>query len=235
MADLAKHVLIMNKSFRFLFAVPVMLLLLTAVTSCTMQKRLYRPGYHIETTRAGKTKTAKSDETTAAIAAEKEQVTDAAGTAELQIQAVPNLPETIETGKAETAGTHTVPAVITESPAAEDTTKQQVQPRSKKSPVHPRIRTAAHFTGMTYIIYILFALIGLLYGAALAWEAVIYVLAGALLFGVLLIVSTMFVIDGLRQLKEQKEDKWRGKKLAWVLLALNALPFLLFAVFLLLL
>lgn len=65
------------KSRTALLLVVALLTLVLLLPSCTIQKRLYRPGYHIETVRGGDKKTTRPVESVEAIAVAEEQVNDA--------------------------------------------------------------------------------------------------------------------------------------------------------------
>lgn len=208
------------------------LLFVFTAASCSIQKRHYRPGFYVHHTGKTKNKINEADkmDTTShdklqITAVDQEQM--ASAKTEVEITDVTPDAET------QTASANTYPAtpvIISEPPAVQDTVEQQVKPRDSKNPIYPSIKMASIFTGVTYLAYILVAIVLLINGAAFTILDAVVVILGVLLISILLFVSSALVVDGLFQIKKQKEKNWRGKGLGRTLLVLNALPLLLFLI-----
>lgn len=114
------------KSRTALRPVVALLTLVLLLPSCTIQKRLYRPGYHIETVRGGDVKKTKTQETAVAAVAATEVVADA-GSAEQPVAFASGVNETTASEEKTGSGKKTTVSGKNENTTVVVKTMQQVK------------------------------------------------------------------------------------------------------------
>lgn len=217
----------MNRLFRFSFIVSLLIFLMASVTSCTVQKRHYRPGFFVQhpggpkNAPAGVENVSTANKDNAEIKPAGQPQTASANSETVLTDAVP---ETERPSGNTIAEKNNSPEEIRKAPALPDTTKKQVKSPGEEKTVHPKIQTATILTSIVYLYCGICGVIILITAGGLTLDAALLLILGAILVSPLLIISLVLVLIGLKQINKQKEKNWRGKILGLVVFVLDIIP-----------
>lgn len=212
-----------------------LLLLAGLITSCSMEKRIYRPGFFVQHP-SGKSKTTPPEKATALKEeplSETASVSPQTGSAsaspvnsEFQTNTEQAQPAVVVDKTVAEKGTKTVAADNADKTNAENKTSKRQPEKEKepKLPLHPKLKAAGIFilAGAGFILAL--TLLVLLNNAFLFFSfpillSIILNMFFRLAFAAVLIGGTLAVL-GLLELKKQKEPIYGSKKRGILLLAL---------------